>query len=60
MIEFNLSSECLFNKSRSDKSQDQRVQHDEVGRLCFHPQFSVSHLIIFLLVLDFYLFFFNI
>lgn len=54
MIEFNLFSECLCNKSRSNQSKDQRIQHDEVGRLCFHPWFSVSHLIIFLLVLEFF------
>lgn len=53
MIEFNLFPECLCNESRPNQSKDQRIQHDEVGRLWFHLWFSVSHLIRFQLLLIF-------
>lgn len=32
MIELDLFSECFCNKSRSNQSKDQGVQHDQVGR----------------------------
>lgn len=38
LTDFHLFAERVCNKSRSNQSKDQRIQHDEVGRLRFQPR----------------------